>query len=546
MRKKIKKLRVIDTGHLSAAENMALDAAILEARELDLIPDTLRFLSFKPHCALVGSFQSINKELRLDYCKEDLIEINRRLTGGGALYWGESDVGWEFFSTKESFNRCLNYEQYYELFCSAAAAGINKFGLKSAFRPRNDIEIDGRKISGSGGTSLKNAFMFQGTLLVDLDIEIMLKTLRVPVEKLKFSEINSLKDRLTWLSRELGYCPKRGDIIENLITGFKDYFKINTYIDTLSEAEKKLFKEKLSYYRSDSHIYKITEEKSISYIYYYYKSEKKVIKCAANIDFKRKILKNIYFTGDFFCYPARAIYDLESALKNIKIDINKVNNLNKADKLTDSFYSKNIYSKVDEFFNSYGSVVGISPNIIKELLGGVISRLKFIEAGINYKNINDINFVCKKSNSVFIDNQLKIEVFLIPYCSKHPECKFRYRQGCSFCGKCTVGDAIKIARSYNIKHITITSFEHLSRTLSKLKKENKKFFAGCCCEAFYLKHLSHFEKKGVFGILMNIDNSTCYDLGKEKDAYTGKFEGFTDLKLDLLKTIFEIFNRVLI
>ena len=49
-----KKFRVIDTGHLGAAENMALDESILEAREEDKIPDTIRFLSFNPHAALVG------------------------------------------------------------------------------------------------------------------------------------------------------------------------------------------------------------------------------------------------------------------------------------------------------------------------------------------------------------------------------------------------------------------------------------------------------------------------------------------------------------
>ena len=62
----MKKLfRVIDTGSLSAAENMALDEAMLEARAEGLIPDTIRFLSFKPHTALVGQFQTVEKELRI-------------------------------------------------------------------------------------------------------------------------------------------------------------------------------------------------------------------------------------------------------------------------------------------------------------------------------------------------------------------------------------------------------------------------------------------------------------------------------------------------
>ena len=64
------KISVIYTGLLSAAENMALDAAILEAREENAIPDTIRFLSFEPHCELVGYFQDIENEIRKQYCKK--------------------------------------------------------------------------------------------------------------------------------------------------------------------------------------------------------------------------------------------------------------------------------------------------------------------------------------------------------------------------------------------------------------------------------------------------------------------------------------------
>ena len=178
-----KRFRVIDTGSISAAGNMALDEAMLEARHEGASPDTIRFLSFDPHAALIGQFQTVEKELRPGYCRKKGIDINRRITGGGALYWNTSDIGWEVFSTRDSFPGINEVEDYYGLFCSAVAAGINRFGIDAAFRPRNDIECGGRKISGSGGTSMGNAFMFQGTLLVDLDIDIMLRCLKSPHRK---------------------------------------------------------------------------------------------------------------------------------------------------------------------------------------------------------------------------------------------------------------------------------------------------------------------------------------------------------------------------
>ncbi len=270
--------RVIDTGSLSAAENMALDEAMLEARAEGLIPDTIRFLSFRPHAALVGQFQTVEKEIREDYCRERGIDINRRITGGGAIYWSSTDIGWEIFSAREGRFGVSKVEDYYRIFCSAVARGLNNFGVNASFRPRNDIEVGGRKISGSGGTSSGDAFLFQGTLLVDLDIESMLRCLRVPVEKLSYSEISSLKDRITWLSREAGYLPSREEIIGGLLKGFTDTLGIGIYQGELTEKEKDLALSKLKYFGSRKHVYRINDRKSQYYLKSITKSHKNVIK----------------------------------------------------------------------------------------------------------------------------------------------------------------------------------------------------------------------------------------------------------------------------
>ena len=90
-----------------------------------------------------------------------------------------------------------------------------------------------------------------------------------------------------------------------------------------------------------------------------------------------------------------------------------------------------------------------------------------------------------------------------------------------------------------LEPVTITSFEDLMETLVDLKGRGVKAFIGSCCEAFYAKHLEDFEEAGLPGIIVDIDNETCYDLGKEDDAYLGKFESQTELKFDLLKQIVE-------
>jgi lipoate-protein ligase A len=65
-------------------------------------------------------------------------------------------------------------------------------------------------------------------------------------------------------------------------------------------------------------------------------------------------------------------------------------------------------------------------------------------------------------------------------------------------------------------------------------------YIGCCCEGFYIKHQDDFEAASVPGILMDIDDQTCYDLGKEKEAYNGSFESQTTLKIDLLSKLLDL------
>jgi lipoate-protein ligase A len=65
--------RLLDTGARSAAENMALDEVLLELKAQERIPHTLRFLQFSRPSVLVGHRQSVEEEVRLDYCLEKMM-----------------------------------------------------------------------------------------------------------------------------------------------------------------------------------------------------------------------------------------------------------------------------------------------------------------------------------------------------------------------------------------------------------------------------------------------------------------------------------------
>jgi lipoate-protein ligase A len=129
--------------------------------------------------------------------------------------------------------------------------------VRAYFRPRNDIEIQGRKISGTGGTELSGAVLFQGTLLVDFDVDEMLRALRIPTEKLQDKEIESVKERVTCLKWELGRTPSIHTIKAALVKGFGEAFGVRFQDKALTGEEESELKSKLPYFSSEDYIFKI-------------------------------------------------------------------------------------------------------------------------------------------------------------------------------------------------------------------------------------------------------------------------------------------------
>lgn len=310
------KWRLLDTGSLPAADNMALDEVILHCRSLNQIPNTIRFLQFSPHCALVGYHQSVELEVEEDYCRRHGIDINRRITGGGNLYWDEGQLGWEIYAGKDTPGIPHRLEDLYRLMCESTIAGLKKLGVNAKYRPKNDIEVNGRKISGTGGTEFGNAFLYQGSLLTDFDVDTMIACLKLPLKKLENIAVQSFKQRVICLDEVLGAMPTMKTIKAALLEGFQEKLGVAMEPGGLAPEEKARLDERLPFFQSDAWIYGNRKIQSNQLRVMDYKCTGGLIRVSARIDPERQLLKSIFITGDFFAYPGRSILDLEAALKN--------------------------------------------------------------------------------------------------------------------------------------------------------------------------------------------------------------------------------------
>lgn len=510
--------RLLSTPPASAAVNMALDECILRARAEGRVPKTVRFMRMRPHAVLVGYHQSVEQEVREEYCARHGIDINRRLTGGGALYFDESQLGWEIFGDREAPGVPRNVEAMYRKMCEGAVLGLRELGVEARFRPKNDIEVRGRKISGTGGTFLGNAFLFQGTLLVDFDAETMLRALRIPIEKLRDKEVRAVKRRVTWLSEELGEAPPLSVIKRALARGFAESLGAEFRRGTLTAYERALLKRALPRFRSAGWIYGVRRPPgSRQVLRAARKSKGGLVRVSLVADPLARRVQCALITGDFFAFPRESIMNLEARLKDSPLS------------------ARAIKSAVLRFFMEERPVVPFArPDDFTSVLLEALEKKDWVKYGIAPDEVNLVFPVAGRMVDIAREG---CDHLLLPYCAKPLDCRYRKKDGCAECGRCDVGEMYGLARRTGLVPVSINSYHHLESVLRKLKREGSRGFIGSCCEAFYLKHRDDFERIGVPGVLVDIDSRTCYDIYKDAEAHLGRFDRQTKLRADLFRRI---------
>jgi lipoate-protein ligase A len=313
--KPVKAWRLLDTGLRSAAENIALDRAILESHQAGDVPYTLRFLRFT-RSALVGFHQHVGQELHVEYCVAHGVEIQRRITGGGAIYFDETQLGWELFLDKPLLGTG-DMAAISRRLCEAAARGIRSLGVDARYRPRNDIEVAGRKVSGTGGAFDGDSLLFQGTLLVEFDVQKMLCALRVPAEKLNDKAIRSARERVSNLRELLGREVGLEEVQRCLTGAFREEFGVRLEEGDLMAAEEERYREALSEIGHRDWVWCADRPRvEAPLLEALHRCPGGSLRAQVLYDVHKECVKQVWYSGDFFVNPRRAVLDLEAALRD--------------------------------------------------------------------------------------------------------------------------------------------------------------------------------------------------------------------------------------
>ena len=352
--------RLLDTGLRPAAQNLALNRALLEARQAGEGVPTLRFLRFTPS-ALLGYHQSAEQELNLNYCREQGIAVQRRITGGGAIYMDETVLGWELYLTKIELGSA-DMAAIARRICEAAAQALRALGVAAAYRPRNDIEVDGRKISGTGGAFDGDALMYQGTLLIGFDVERMLRVLRIPAEKLSDKGIAAARDRVVNLRDLLGEVPPPEAVRARLAEAFAAEFDVTFEPGELRPAETRRYEQALAEMDHPDWVHLLSRPAAdMPLVEAAEKFPGGLVRASVAYDAVGQRVKQVWFTGDFFVQPRRLVADLEAHLKDVALE--------------------NLEARVADFFAGRGAdLLQLDPQSFARVVRSAVANAVGVEA----------------------------------------------------------------------------------------------------------------------------------------------------------------------
>jgi lipoate-protein ligase A len=214
--------RLLNTGHHPGSYNMGLDLAILEGVARGDVPPTLRLYGWDPPAVSVGYFQGLEEEVDLRACKARGVEVVRRVSGGGAVFHN-AELTYSITMREDHPLAGRTIQESYRRLCAGIVEGLAILGVAARFVPVNDIVTGGRggrKISGNAQTRRAGCILQHGTVLLDLDADLMFELLRVPPEKMKGRIIADVKSRVTSL-RALGLAVTFGEAAAALAEGFR-------------------------------------------------------------------------------------------------------------------------------------------------------------------------------------------------------------------------------------------------------------------------------------------------------------------------------------
>lgn len=182
-----KRVTYLETGSQDPCYNLAFEEYVLKNR---LEGDYL-LLWQNDNTIVIGQNQNAEAEINRAFVEEHGIHVVRRTTGGGAVYHDLGNLNYSFITDAGDAERLTM-----ERFTVPIVNALRGLGLQAEASGRNDILVEGRKVSGTAQRLAKNRILHHGTLLFDANPGMVAGALQVDPEKFRSKSAKSVRSRI--------------------------------------------------------------------------------------------------------------------------------------------------------------------------------------------------------------------------------------------------------------------------------------------------------------------------------------------------------------
>lgn len=244
--------------------------------------DCLFYWQVEPS-VVFGRNQLVSNEVNVDYCRSHGIGMFRRKSGGGCVYADNDNVMFSFITGGDNVG--LTFNRYMQMMVLM----LRRMGVEATADGRNDILIEGGKVSGTAFYHIPGRNIVHGTMLFDTDMDNMTRSITPPGEKLASNGVDSVRRRVALLKDyiDVSIDDFKADIRRTLCDG--EHVLTQADVEEIERIEREVYLSPDFIYGNNPR-HTLTRRRRID----------GVGELEALIDVKGTVIKSVTLNGDFF------------------------------------------------------------------------------------------------------------------------------------------------------------------------------------------------------------------------------------------------------
>jgi lipoate-protein ligase A len=167
--------------------NLAAEEYLLRNKKEEYL-----ILGINDSSVIIGKHQSMHREINTRFITESKIPAIRRISGGGTVYHDLGNLNFSFIRECEP-GRQVDFRRYTQ----PVIEFLSTQGVEVKFEGKNDLKINGLKISGNAEHVYRNRVIHHGTLLFNASLELMKNSLRKDTSGYKTRAVESNPSSVT-------------------------------------------------------------------------------------------------------------------------------------------------------------------------------------------------------------------------------------------------------------------------------------------------------------------------------------------------------------